>query len=299
MDNIKTIAVLGLGTLGAQIALQAAAKGFIVKGFDPVPGQLNAYLDKMPAPGNPGKKTGIFDTSAWFMAAEKVRQYDTLALALKDADLVIEAVPEDLSLKGEIWRQMDRHTPDHAILATNSSSIPVSRLESYVSRPENCLNIHIYQLVFGHTMADIMGGTKTLPAIVEAGRQFVIAMGLVPLTVNKELLGFCFNRVWRSIKRETLYMWGNGYVDFMDIDRAYMIFNNTTWGPFALMDGVGLDVVWDIEMVYYNESQNPMDHPPEALQEKIAAGQMGVKSGKGFYTYPNPAYASPNFLIPG
>jgi 3-hydroxybutyryl-CoA dehydrogenase len=91
-------------------------------------------------------------------------------------------------------------------------------------------------------------------------------------------------------------MWAGGYVDFRDIDRGYMIWNNVSQGPFALMDQVGLDVVYEIEMVYYEESKDPKDHPPEALKKMIERNELGVKTGKGFYTYPNPEYKDPDFL---
>jgi 3-hydroxybutyryl-CoA dehydrogenase len=91
-------------------------------------------------------------------------------------------------------------------------------------------------------------------------------------------------------------MWAGGYVDFRDIDRGWMIWNGVSQGPFGLMDGVGLDVVYDIEMVYYNESKDPKDFPPQALQEMIARNELGVKTGKGFYTYPHPEYKNPVFL---
>ena len=98
-------------------------------------------------------------------------------------------------------------------------------------------------------------------------------------------------------------MWANGFVDFRDVDRAWMIFNGMEkspdrFGPFALMDKVGLDVIYDIEMVYYNDSNDPKDHPPKGLKEKIERGELGVKSGKGFYSYPNPEYMNPDFLNP-
>jgi len=93
-------------------------------------------------------------------------------------------------------------------------------------------------------------------------------------------------------------MWGNGYVDFRDIDRAWMTFSGMKMGPFGLMDGVGLDVVYDIEMVYYDGSKDPKDKPPQALKEKIGRGELGVKSGKGFYTYPNPEFVGDDFLNP-
>ena len=145
-------------------------------------------------------------------------------------------------------------------------------------------------------MVDIMGGTKTAKEVMEAGKTWIRSIGCVPLTVKKEILGFCFNRVWRAIKRETLYMWAEGFVDFRDIDRAWMIFTGMPRGPFGLMDNVGLDVVYDIEMVYFNESQDPKDHPPEALKAMVEQKKLGVKAGKGFYSYPDPEYGRPDFL---
>jgi 3-hydroxybutyryl-CoA dehydrogenase len=114
--------------------------------------------------------------------------------------------------------------------------------------------------------------------------------------VKKEILGFCFNRVWRAIKRETLHMWAGGYVDFRDIDRAWMVFTGMNVGPFGFMDAVGLDVVYDIEMVYYGESADPKDHPPQALKDKLERGELGVKTGKGFYAYPDPEFIRSDFM---
>ena len=148
----------------------------------------------------------------------------------------------------------------------------------------------------GKNMVDIMGGTKTTREVLETGKDWIRSIGCVPLTVRKESLGFCFNRVWRAIKRETLYMWAEGIVDFRDIDRAWMIFTGMPRGPFGLMDNVGLDVVYDIEMVYFNESRDPKDHPPDALKEKIERQELGFKTGKGFYTYPDPEYGKAEFL---
>ena len=93
-------------------------------------------------------------------------------------------------------------------------------------------------------------------------------------------------------------MWGNDFVDFRDIDRAWQLFTGMKVGPFGLMDTVGLDTVYNIEMVYYNDSKDPKDKPPDALVEKIKKGELGVKSGRGFYTYPNPEFLRPDFLNP-
>ena len=124
----------------------------------------------------------------------------------------------------------------------------------------------------------------------------VLGTQIAVLTASFDYLGFCFNRVWRAIKRETLYMWANGFVDFKDVDRAWMIFTGMPLGPFGLMDNVGLDVVYDIEMVYYHESEDPKDHPPEALKSMIGPNELGVKTGKGFYAYPDPEYTKPEFI---
>lgn len=293
---IKKISVIGLGTLGTQIAIQAAAYGREVRGYDQDAEIFPKTIQKVKGMIKFLEKGPTLPVEEWEKAASKVKVVKNLADALKDAELVIEAVPENLELKRSVWTQLDSLAPREAFLATNSSSIPVSRIESVTGRPEKCLNIHFYQPGIGMNIVDVMGGTKTSPEVIEAAKQFVRSIGCIPLGVKKEILGFCFNSVWRAIKKQTLYMWGNGFVDFRDIDRAWMVFANTKQGPFGLMDLVGLDVVYDIEMSYYNESKDPRDIPPKAFKEMIDRKELGVKTGKGFYTYPNPEFAKPDFL---
>jgi len=201
-------------------------------------------------------------------------------------------------MKRKLFKQMGELAPPKTIFATNSSSLPVSRMEDASGRPERCINTHFYQPVYGSIMTDLMGGTKTLPEVMQKGEEWIRSLGIIPLRVKKEALGFCFNSVWRAIKKQTLYMWANGITDFRDIDRAWMIFSGMKYGPFAMMDSVGLDTVYNIEMVYYDESKDPKDKPPEALLEKVKKGELGVKTGKGFYTYPNPEFLNSDFLNP-
>ena len=296
MSDITTerVAVIGAGTLGAQIALLAANAGYSVSIFDVHPNALDNSLKTVKGVEN------LIPKTRWPAILEKIRPSATLEDAVSDVQLVVEAVPEQIDLKNEVWAELGRLAHPDAVLATNSSSIPVSKLETAGGRPEKSLNIHFY---LGMPMADVMGGCRTLPEVIEAGKHWVRTLNLLPLSVKKELLGFCFNRVWRAVKREVLWMWAEGYVDFMDVDRAWIIFNGmrsgeSAFGPFALMDKVGLDVIWDIEMVYYRESGDPKDHPPQALKDKIDRGELGVKTGKGFYDYPNPAYLDSDFLNP-
>jgi 3-hydroxybutyryl-CoA dehydrogenase len=294
--QIKSVGVIGTGMLGTQIAVQAACYGYKVNAYDEAPNNFQKTLEKIRTVMKMLGKGPTVPKEAWEQAVQKVRLAKDLAQTVKEADLVVEAVPENLDLKRKLFAEMDSLAPQGAILATNSSSIPISKIENATRRPEKCLNIHFYMPAIGMPMADVAGGTKTTTETIWAAQQWIRSIGCVPLTVKKEILGFCFNSVWRAVKRQSLFMWAGGYVDFRDIDRGWMLFTGMADGPFGLMDRVGLDVVYGIEMVYYNESKDPKDKPPDALMEKIKKGELGVKSGKGFYTYPNPEFIQPDFL---
>ena len=295
MSNvIKKVAVVGTGTLGTQIAMQAANANYQVKVFDVKKGSFESTLHT-----NKGLEK-LVQKDRWTFCQEKIQHMENIEDAIGESDLIIEAVPEVLNLKMAVWEDIGLKADPNAILSTNSSSIPVSQLEKSSGSPERCLNLHFY---IGMNMVDVMEGTRTLPQVTKKGIDWVRSLGCIPLTVKKELLGFCFNRVWRAVKREVLGMWAKGFVDFRDVDRAWMIFNGMKespdrFGPFALMDKVGLDVIYDIEMVYYNDSKDPKDHPPKELKEKIERGELGVKSGEGFYSYPDPEYMDLGFLDP-
>ncbi|MFW9782065.1 MAG: 3-hydroxyacyl-CoA dehydrogenase family protein [Candidatus Heimdallarchaeota archaeon] len=293
---LENIAIIGTGVLGTQISMIAAYNGYKVRIYDINQNSFAQNLKTLRDELKSKNVEPIIPWEKWNECEKSIMRDESIEECIKDAELVIEAVPEKIELKQEIFKKIGEKAIPNAIIATNSSSIPVSKLEESSGRAEYCLNIHFYFPLQGINMVDVMGGTRTLPMILERGVGWVRSLNFIPLTVKKELLGFCFNRVWRAIKRETLYMWGNGFVDFRDIDRAWMVFNESVEGPFGIMDKVGLDVVYDIEMVYYNDSRDPKDYPPKALLEKVKNGELGIKTGKGFYTYPNPEYLEPDFL---
>ncbi len=294
----ERVAVVGTGLLGTQIAMLAAYAGYKVCIYDPRDGAFDETYAKLHADLTAKGVSPFIPWDQWEECKKKIRFATNLGDALKDVDLVVEAITEDVEIKRKVFKQMGQTAPAKAIFATNSSSLPVSRMEDSSGRPERCINTHFYLPLQGMNMADLMAGTKTLPEVMQKGEEWIRSLGVVPLRVKKETLGFCFNNVWRAIKKQTLYMWANDFVDFRDIDRAWRIFTGTKVGPFALMDAVGLDTVLNIEMVYYNESKDPRDKPPDALVEKIKKGELGVKTGKGFYTYPNPEFLQPDFLNP-
>jgi len=294
----ERVAIVGSGILGTQIAMLAAYAGYKVCVFDTREGAFDETYAKLHADLKAKGVNPFIAWDKWEGCKQNIQLVTNLGDALKDVDLVVESITEDVELKRKVFKQMGQSAPAKAIFATNSSSLPVSRMEDSSGRPDRCINTHFYLPLQGMNMADLMAGTKTLPEVMQKGEEWIRSLGVVPLRVKKEALGFCFNNVWRAIKKQTLYMWANDFADFRDIDRAWRIFSGMKVGPFGLMDSVGLDTVYNIEMVYYDESKDPGDKPPYQLVEKIKKGELGVKSGKGFYSYPNPEFLQPDFLNP-
>jgi 3-hydroxybutyryl-CoA dehydrogenase len=272
MEKITTIAVIGVGTLGKQIAERARLYNYPVKLYDINSHRVSEFIRITSTQLSEDGLLGMFT------------QYSSLKEAVKETDLVIEAIPENIMLKRTIFKQIDDAAPQHTIIATNSSSIPVSRLETAVTRKDKILNIHFYKLP-DIPMADISRGTYTSDHTFHIGLHWLRSIDIEPLVVRKECLGFVFNRVWRAIKKECLKIWAGGYADKETVDTAWKIFTGMRYGPFGFMDIVGLDVVYDIEKIYYQESGNADDAPPYQLKELIDQSKLGVKTGTGFYQY--------------
>ena len=205
-------------------------------------------------------------------------------------------MPEQLEIKREVCAQLDQLCPRHTVLATDSSSIRISAFEAVTQRPGHVLNMHFYAPVWQRSMVELMGGTATTEETLARARHFVYTLDLTPLLVHKESTGLLFNRVWRAIKKACLHLVEDGVASYEDVDRAWIIAFGTPAGPFGLMDMIGLDVVRDIELVYYHESGDASDAPPQLLLDKIAQGDLGLKTGQGFYSYPHPAFQTPRWL---
>jgi 3-hydroxybutyryl-CoA dehydrogenase len=294
-EKIKTVGIVGAGFMGCQIASRAAVFGYTVRMFDVKPEILTAAKATTKAYTD----MHFGDNKSEAAAADgRITYHDTLAEALKGVDLAFEVVPENIDLKKKIVAQMDEAMPKNAILASNSSSIPVSRMEGSVGRKDKIVNIHFYIPISQRNMVDIMGGSQTGKETMEAAEDWVRSIHCIPMIAKKECMGFVFNRVWRAIKRDALAIWAGGYADLRDVDRGWMVMTGMNIGPFGAMDYVGLDVVYDIEMSYYNDSKDPKDKPPQALKDMIDKGLMGVKTGKGFYDWSNPEFMQPDFLNP-
>ena len=289
---IEKIAVVGAGYMGRQISLQAAAHGLEVVQVDPAAAAL--------------EEARAFHAAEWARRGTRADNASPVALSYQEdleagvqgVDLVIEAAPEKIELKKELFARLDRLCPPSTLLATNSSSLRADQLEDALESPERLLNLHFFGVVWERPMVELMRGTHTTDAVIADAAAFVRGIGLVPLTVRRASTGFLFNRVWRAVKKETLHLVDQGVADFEDVDRAWRLMFGGKQGPFALMDAIGLDVVRDIEEVYWRESGDPADAPPSLLTDRVERGDLGVKSGRGFYTYPDPAYEREGWLGP-
>jgi 3-hydroxybutyryl-CoA dehydrogenase len=274
----RPILIDGAGTLGRRLAAVFAAGGSDVRIFDVSEDQRDAArahaeqeatavraalgLD----PVEPGRVEGVGD----------------LAAGAAGAWMIIEAIPEHLELKVEVFGELDRIADDDAILCSNSSSLPTSQMITNVERPERVLNTHYYQppeLNF----VELMSCGQTDEAIIEALMDKLPQYGIVPFHVRRESDGFIFNRIWAAIKRECIMVVEEGVADPEDVDEMWRIFTSAGVPPFRLMDRVGLDVVLAIEEHYADVRPGLPEEPRRLLREYIDEGRLGVKSGRGFY----------------
>ena len=282
--------------MGTQIGVTCARHGYTVNLYDISEEALASSSEAVDNYVDEWVDDGDITVEEGQAVMRRISYVDGLDEAASNAEAVIEAVVERLDVKREVFRRLDEMCRGDAFIATNSSSIKVSRIEDATRNPRRVLNMHFYGYPWRRRVVELMRGSSTSDEVMEKAKGFCRSIGLYPLMVLRESTGFIFNRVWRAVKKECLRVVDQGVASFEDVDRAWMSLYGTEAGPFGMMDRVGLDVVRDIEMVYYLESGDPMDAPPGILLRKIERGELGVKTGKGFYRYPGPSYMEPGWL---
>ena len=296
IDEIKRICAVGAGTMGHQIALQCATHNYDVHLVDVNKEVLDNAREKIREILEERVNRGEISSDSMVKVLSKISYTTDLEKAAGDADFVIEAVYEDVEVKRQVFSQLNRICPSHTILATNSSSIRCSLIADATKRPEKVLNMHFLNPVWVRPLVEVMGSSGTSEESIETTVQLGQCIGLTPVTVNEEATGYVFNRLWRAIKKASLHLVDKGYASFEDVDRAFMIGIPAPFGPFMGMDTIGLDVILAIEEQWYRESGDESDKPPKILVEKVKKGELGVKTGKGFYKYPNPSFKRPGWL---
>ena len=279
------LAVIGAGSMGAQIAQQAALHGIDVSLHDQDPSQLRKAQETNRGHLARRVEKGRLASEDADAALNGVRLVTDLGAAVRDGEVVIEAVFENLELKRAIFRELDALTSPDAVLASNSSTMGISEVAGGSQRPERCVNMHFFFPVLVMDLVEIVRGPRTSDATVERATALAREMGRTPVVLNKEIDGFIVNRVLHAATQEAYRLLDAGIASFEDIDIAVEKGLNWPMGPFRLGDFSGLDVTYQARKHMYEVTGDERYRPSPQLEAKVKAGKLGRKTGEGWYRY--------------
>lgn len=282
---MQTIAILGSGTMGGGIAQVCALRGFTTLLYDITPEIVDNGLAKIHASIQKGVTLGKTSAEAGEAALARLRATATLD-DCAGADVVIEAAPEDMALKRDLFRRLETVLAPSALLASNTSSLSITALAGATQRPEQFLGLHFFNPPHLMALVEVVRGDRTSEATVLAGMAFARALGKTPV-VCRDTPAFIVNRVARPFYGEALRLLGENAADAPTID-ALIKSLGFKMGPFELMDLIGLDVNFAVtQSVYHAFFEDPRYRPHPIQQRMVAAGMLGRKTKRGFYRYPD------------
>lgn len=293
IDEIQNICFVGAGTMGCFNSLASALAGYDVALYDVSEDTLKRVSEKQ-------QQLGYAMIENWGISKEKlesgfthVRTTTDPAEAAENADLLSESVFERASLKREIHEQFDRLCPPKTIMTTNTSTLLVSQIEDVVARGDRFAALHFHLMA---TLVDIVPGPRTDPKTIDVLQRFARSIGQVPIVSNRENKGYLHNAMLVDWLKTGIRLVAEGIASFQDVDRSWMIVHGES-GPFVVMDSVGLNVAFDIiDGAYEETGDEGLKKMADLLRPYIERGELGVKSGKGFYSYPEPEFLQPGFL---
>jgi 3-hydroxybutyryl-CoA dehydrogenase len=284
--EVKKVAVLGAGLMGhgiAQVAAQAAKyevslrdvkQEFLDNGMNMINKSLQSFLKKEKISEKEVDET-----------LKRIRPTLDLKEAVTGADLIIEAVPENVELKKNMYREVEKFAPENALVGSNTSSISITELASATRRPEQFCGMHFFNPPQLMRLIEIIRGVKTSDETINKIVEVTKRMGKEPVVVNKDCPGFVVTRVLIPALNEAMYLVWEGIAEPKDIDKAIKLGLNWPMGPFTLLDYLGLDTVLSITGVFQNEIGDPKYRPCPLLRQMVKAGLLGRKTGKGFYDW--------------
>jgi 3-hydroxybutyryl-CoA dehydrogenase len=285
MTEIKSVVVVGAGAMGSQIGMVCALAGYAATITDIARDALDraeAQLrQRMSRDVQKNRRTDAQVEEAF----GRLTFSTDLTTAAAQADFVIEAAVERLEIKRRLFADLDRVAPPHAILATNSSNIVSSRIADATGRPDRVCNLHFFNPALVMKCVEVVRGPQTSDETVTTAVEFARRLGKVPVLLDREIPGFIANRILGAVRDEAIFLLENGIASVEDIDTACRTALGYPMGPFELMDLTGIDIGYLTKQDRYAESGDPKDQPSKSVSALVERGELGRKTGRGWYDY--------------
>lgn len=296
IEDIKKVLILGAGTMGQQIGFQCAVCGYEVILYDIGTDMLEKATARIRKLAEVFVASGKITDQESRAAMDRITTSNNAEEAAKNVDLINESIPEDPELKGRVFAQFNELCPEHTIFTTNTSSLVPSQFAAQTGRPDRFAAFHFHDITFTN-IVDIMphpGTSEETIALIEA---FARKIDQKAIVLTKEQNGYVFNTMLISLFEAAQTLAEKDVASVEDIDRAWMGVMHTMLGPFGIMDTIGLDTVWKVTDYWATQTgKSQKIANADFIKKYVDAGNLGLKTGKGFYSYPNPDYADPNFL---
>ena len=295
--KIKNVTVAGTGVLGSQIAFQTAFKGFEVSSYDINDEALEKAKEKFNVLKERYQEDNYGTKEEVNAAYNRISLHTDLAKAVGNADLVIEAIPEVLSIKQKFYKELSQVANEETIFASNSSTMIPSQIVGSTDRPEKYLHLHFANEIWKLNIAEIMKHDGTSKEVFEDVIDFAKAIAMVPIPLHKEQPGYVLNTLLVPHLKAAMQMVVDKVAEPEIVDKTWMISTGAPLGPFAFLDIIGPNTPYNLYKAWGEEGDEVSARVAGWLKsEYLDKGKMGKANGKGVYTYPNPAYENPDFL---
>jgi len=271
--------------MGSQIGMVCSLAGYEVIIHDIEEGMLKKAREQLGNRMDRNVEKGRVEQEEVNAAFDRMSFTTDLVSAASESDFVIEAAVEKLDIKRDIFAELDDTAPEHAVLATNSSTIVSSQVADATNRPDRVCNMQFFKPALVMKCVEVVRNPKTSDATVKTTVELTRTIGKAPVVLNKEISGFVANRILGAVRDEAISLYENGIASFEDIDTACKTALGYPMGPFELMDLTGIDIGYYVKMAHYEESGDPKDKPSKSVVEKVEKGELGRKTGKGWYEY--------------
>ena len=300
LKDIKKVLILGAGTMGQQIGFVCAMHGYNVTFYDISDDVLNVSMKRVEKLGSSYfVPVGRITMEQFKEIMGRITATSDPQAAAQDADIISESVPEDPEIKAKVFAQFNALCPERTIFTTNTSLLMPSKFAQATGRPEKLVALHFHDLR-ANNVADVMPHPGTDPAVTQLVHDFAVSIGQIAIMLRRENNGYVFNAMLSSICTAAMTLVTTGVASIEDVDRAWMGVMRMPLGPFGMMDQMGLKTVWHVNDYWARHAQDiPADQikaNADFLKQYVDKGELGAMTKKGFYTYPMPAYARPDFL---